>query len=77
MERYEVVPHKVWLHTSGRKASIYGASPYCSAADEPNWKMVEAGFTVRDNHHNTVGMGRPPFATEQAAQDFVDELRSL
>lgn len=75
--RYEVIPHKVWLHTSGRKASIYGAHPSTNSADEPNWEIVEAGFTVRDNHRNTVGMCRPPFATEQAAQDFVCELMAL
>ena len=74
MKRYEVIESKRWKHTSGQTASIYGASPYTSAADKPNWHIEVVGWTVRDNERNTVGFGRVPFKTQQEAQAFADSL---
>lgn len=73
MKRYEIVPSRHWKNlVDGRTASIYGACPYVSDADKQNWVIVENGFTIADNKSGTVGMGRAPFTTEQAAQDHMD-----
>ena len=71
-----VISHKHWLHTSGRRASIYGASPWTSQADKPNWSLVEQGYTIQ-NPDGTLGCGRPPCATKEEAQALADRLNAL
>lgn len=77
MDRYEVIPSKTWVHSSGRKASIYGACPWTSETDRPNWQVVSDGFTIRDNRTNTVGMGRPPFKTAEEARVQINEWAAV
>ncbi len=76
MTRCEVIEYKVWVHASGRKASIYGALPWISKAEESEWTLTRAGWTVRDNVTNTVGFGRVPFETEAPAHAFADEVNA-
>lgn len=72
--RFEVIPYRVWLRDDGKQASLYGAVPYLSDAEKARWQVVERGWTVRDNHFNTVGMGRTPFATREEAQAFITKI---
>ena len=74
MDRYEVIPSRVYKREDGLKASIYGACPWNSDAEKARWQCVVQGWTVRDNHSNTVGMGRPPFATKEEAEAFVTRI---
>jgi hypothetical protein len=62
---------KRWRHTSGRAASVYGACPWTSEADEPNWEIETAGWTVQ-HPDGTTGIGRVPFATREEAQAWCD-----
>ena len=70
-----VIPSRAWRHTSGRTASIYGASPWTNPADKPNWALVERGWTTL-NPDGTVGCGRPPCATQEEAQALADRLNA-
>ena len=67
MQRYDIIPAKRWIHTDGRTASIYGAVPYTSEAEQASWSIQPVGFTIRDNKTNTVGLGRMPFKTIEEA----------
>lgn len=69
---YEVIEHKVWKHANGRTASLYGSVPYLSAEEKLNWKVETVGFTVRNNHTNTVGIGRKPWATKAEAEAWIN-----
>lgn len=71
--RYEIIESRVWIHaTTGAKVSPYGAAPWCSEADRPNWTLTAVGYTVRDNRMGTVGIGRVPFLTREQAQVWVN-----
>jgi len=72
--RYEIIESKRWVHVNGATASIYGACPYMSDSDKPNWSIETVGYTIRDNKTNTVGIGRKPFKT---MYDAVVALRNL
>ena len=74
MERYGIVKSFYWKHKSGRTASIYGSLPWTSAADAENWKMVQRGWAIKDNHENTVGRIGRPSATLQELQDLCERL---
>lgn len=71
-----VIVSKVWRHTSGRTASIYGSCPWTNDWDKPNWSVVERGYTIR-NADGTVGCGRPPCATREEAQALADRLNAV
>lgn len=73
MPRYEVIESKSWRRDDGRTASIYGAVPWTSAAEESRWKIVTRGYTVRDAVNGTVGIGRVPWATRAEADAWADE----
>lgn len=75
--RYQPVPYRYWLRDDGRRASIWGAAPWTSAAERPRWTLTDGGWTIRDNHTNTEGLGRPPFATEQEAAAHCARLAAL
>lgn len=75
--RYEVIPSKRWCNAAtGQTASIYGAVPYTSNADKPNWAVETVGWTWRDNVRGTVGLCRVPAKTEAEAQAVADELNA-
>ena len=59
MARYEAIESRRWFNRkTGATASIYGSTPYISAADKPNWSIKTVGYTVRDNQTGTIGTGR-------------------
>lgn len=61
----EVIPYRFNRHPDGRTASLFGASPGAG------FVIVSQGFTVR-HPDGTTGLGRPPFATREEAQAWVD-----
>ena len=68
----EVIPSIRYRHKpTGRTASIGGAAPWTSEADRGNWLTETVGFTIR-HPDGTTGLGRPPFATHDEAQAWVD-----
>ena len=71
---YIVVESKIWQHkTTGRRVSIYGACPWTSDAEKADWDLVSPGWTLFNRATNTVGCGRVPWATREAAQAQADE----
>lgn len=71
---YRVVESKVWQHRqSGRKVSPYGACPWTSDAEKADWELISQGWTLFDRQANTVGCGRVPWPTQEAAQAQADE----
>ena len=76
MKVWSVVPYRVWLHTSGKRASIHGASPYRNEAEKAQWSVVDAGFTLYNSHFNTYGCGRAPSATHAEAQALADNFNA-
>jgi hypothetical protein len=75
--RYEVVASRFWRRNDGKSASPYGACPWTSQAEKSRWKLEEAGFTIRDNASNTVGLGRLPFKTMEEAEAHIAKLEAL
>lgn len=76
--RFEAIPAKHYRNTVTRAtASIYGALPYVGQADKANWVIESTGWTIRDNHNNTVGFGLgKPFASESEALRIAAEMES-
>ncbi|MEY2153070.1 hypothetical protein AB7849_19350 [Rhodanobacter sp. 115] len=71
-ERYVVIESEHWLNSrTGATASIYGAVPWTRDADAGDWSVVPAGWTIRDLRTGTVGCGRRPFPTAEAARDWI------
>jgi hypothetical protein len=66
----KAIEAKRWRHISGRTASVYGACPWTSEADEPNWRIESAGWTVQ-HPDGTTGIGRVPFATKEEADAWI------
>lgn len=75
-KRYTPIASYIWKRDDGMKASIYGACPWTSAAEEPRWKMVMTGWTVRDMKTGTVGIGKIPWDTKADAEAWIDEYES-
>ena len=72
--KYSVVESKVWQHReTGRKVSPYGACPWMSDAEKADWELILQGWTLFDRQANTVGCGRVPWPTREAAQAQADE----
>jgi len=53
---FTVIPWKVWVHTSGQTASVYGAVPYHNEEQAKEWKMEQRGYTAQWED-GTVGLG--------------------
>ncbi len=70
-----IIPSRRWKNTrTGQTASIRGAVPYLSLKDQRDWNVETSGFTVRITETNgnvTVGAGRSPFSTLEAASEYV------
>jgi hypothetical protein len=78
MRVLEVIPSRRWRHVSGRTASIYGALPWTGAGGntQADWKMETSGWTwVNDN--GTIGLGRPPAATREEAEEVMRKVNKL
>jgi hypothetical protein len=71
MRIVEVIVSRVWLHKSGRMASVYGACPWTGAPGDTreDWKMVERGFTW-EMSNGTIGCGRVPAKTREEAEEI-------
>lgn len=74
----EVIEARRWKHTgnaanpaTGRTASVGGAAPWLSENDRSAWTLEVTGYTIRHPDGST-GLGRPPFATREAAQAWID-----
>lgn len=68
-----IVESKRWFSPStGRTASIYGSVPW--VGDQGDWRIETVGWTIQynDNGRITVGNGRPPFKTWEAAKEWLD-----
>ena len=68
---YEIVLSKIWLHESGKTASIYGAVPWVNDDEVVNWKMLNVGYTVMNKKSGIVGIGRKPWATLEEAENWL------
>ena len=78
MERYTIVPYRYWQNQNTQaKASIFGACPWTSLEDKVNWSLISKGYTIRDNHNGTQGLGHPPCETMGAAQLWLLALEAL
>lgn len=68
----QVIPSRRWKNAvTGATASVYGALPYVSDADRDNWAVETVGYSIQ-NDDGTVGSGRPPYPTAEAAQAAID-----
>lgn len=67
-DRYTVAEAKVWRAPDGRLVSVY------SSHVPKGSKLETTGFSVKDNRAGTVGTGRAPYPTHEAAQAECDRL---
>ena len=68
----KVVPARVWSNIlTGATASVRGAVPYLSDAQKDDWVIKTVGFSIQ-NDDGTIGQGRPPYPTAEAAQAAID-----
>lgn len=73
MSHYTIIESRVWVNAvTGQRASVYGAVPYTSERECGQWALQTVGWTVRNNHNGTVGIGRRPWDTREEAQEWVD-----
>jgi hypothetical protein len=72
--KYEVIESRRYVRDDGAKASIYGACPWQSAAEEARWKIETVGYTVRNPYTGQVGIGRAPWKTSEEAQAFANQF---
>ena len=71
--KYQVIPYKVWEHKmTGSHVSIWGASPWCTQEDKPNWEVKQYGWTVLNPITGIVGICKAAWATQEAAQQYAD-----
>lgn len=76
MRVIEVIESKRWRNVNtNATASIYGAVPYTSDADKPNWIIETVGWTWR-NDNGTVGLGRAPAKTREEALEVMQRVNA-
>lgn len=66
----EVIEARQWRHSSGRTASVYGSTPWLSESERSSWTLEVVGYTVK-HPDGTIGLGKPPFPTQEAAEAWV------
>jgi hypothetical protein len=76
MKPVEVIESVCWINkNTGLQVSPYGAIPWTSEADKPNWTLKSTGWTIAwDN--GTVGNGKPPFPTKEAAEAWLSAWKA-
>ena len=76
MKVTEIIESRKWFNIKTEQtASIFGAVPYYSEADKPNWIIKATGYTWKlDN--GTVGLGRVPAKTYEEAKEVMDRVNS-
>ncbi len=77
MKIIEVIESKHWLNIqTGTTASIYGAVPWTTPAEETQWKIMVRGYTWKlDN--GTIGLGRQPVKTYEDALAVMERFNNL
>ncbi len=68
---FDLVESRRWICEDGRTASIYGACPWLSDAERESWRIQVVGWTVQHKKTGTVGIGRAPWPTRKAAEDWL------
>lgn len=75
----EVIESRRWRHTgnalypaTNRTASPYGSAPWLSENERSAWTLEVVGYTIK-HPDGTIGIGRAPFETREAAQAWVDK----
>lgn len=71
----QVIPSRVHMHTSGNRASVYGAVPWRSSAEREEWSTVINGYTwevVDTQGRVTVGLCRMPAETLKEALEVAE-----
>jgi len=71
MNRYKIIPSRIWRHKDGRTASIYGACPWYSWLERKDWRIEIRGWTISDIKNNEIGHGPMPL---DKAQDLCQRL---
>lgn len=66
--------YHVWVHPSGRRASVFGAVPWHGAND--GWVMKAEGWTIRWAN-GTVGHHKGALKTAEEAQALMDRINAL
>ena len=74
MTRYRVIESKVWKHTNGKTASIYGSCPWYNENDRRHWKIITRGWTIKDVTTNEIGRVCKGPLTLTEAQDRCEFL---
>ncbi len=68
----QVIPARRWTNIlTGATASVHGAVPYLSDAQKDDWVIKTVGYSIQ-NDDGTIGQGRPPYPTQEAAQAAID-----
>lgn len=76
MRILEVIESRRWRNiTTGDTASLYGAVPYTSESDKPNWIVETVGWTWR-NDNGTIGLGRVPAKTREEALEVMESVNN-
>lgn len=76
MKVLQVIPSRKWVHVSGRTASLFGAVPYMSESEKPDWSIETAGWTWKMDN-GTIGLGRVPAKTEAEAIEVMNAINNL
>lgn len=70
----EIIPSRRWRNIkTGAIASVYGACPWFTKAAKTDWQMESTGYTIKWPD-GTVGIGREPFVTIEAAQACLNRM---
>ena len=76
MSQYDAIESKRWKRDDGRTASLYGSTPWVSAAERDRWHVESRGWTIRDNRTGTISTGRAPFATLADCEAYIRRLET-
>lgn len=68
---FDIIESKRWICDDGRTASVYGAAPWTSTTERHRWQLQIVGWTVQHRKTGTVGLGRAPWPTREAAEDWL------
>lgn len=71
-----VIPRRVWIHTSGVTASLYGAHPAQTEAEEAEWRIEERGWTVGWADGRIGSPSLSPSSTREEAETLMWRVNS-
>lgn len=71
-----IIESKRWRNTvTNATASIYGAVPYTSETDKPNWIVEIRGYTW-ETDQGTIGLCRAPAKTMAEAIEVMESFNA-